>query len=500
MFNSKRNVTEEQSERHKRLLASILKEEGNKSCADCKTRNPTWASVNLGVFVCLTCSGIHRSLGVHISQVRSCNLDTWLPKQVEYCRVMGNVKGNRYWEARLPKDFRRPPSGNPNPDLAAFIRAKYMDRAFAATDVQQPPTIENYLDHPYAREDEPAASAPVPAPTAGSLAALRATPTKQHQSASSPALTMDLLGGFDELAGGSTPPPAAASALLAPPASTDPFGFGSFVSAPSAGSFAPQRTSLEWTDFHAAAPPASSSASQPSALPAAPGLTHQRSYSDGLPASHAAASVPGPQLSRLSNHSNAATLTPEEQRRQQQPQQHAGHADHHNHHNHHNHHHSAHAAAPHGGKPAASSDPFATVVTEDLLAGLTIHHIMESMHAPSASSTTPTAGGGTPAAAAAAADPFSFTSSATLGDHPLPAPGAGHKRHPSHVKRPSAEEVLRLFDAVPSSGAAVLASSTSDDPFGDFLSAEHVGQQNGGFKQGGLAGMNGLGVGSPNLL
>ncbi|EFJ51388.1 hypothetical protein VOLCADRAFT_57146, partial [Volvox carteri f. nagariensis] len=124
-FNSKRTVTDEQNERHKRLLANILREEGNKSCADCKTRNPTWASVNLGVFVCLTCSGIHRSLGVHISQVRSCNLDTWLPKQVEFCRIMGNVKGNRYWEARLPKDFRRPPSGNPNPELSAFIRAKY---------------------------------------------------------------------------------------------------------------------------------------------------------------------------------------------------------------------------------------------------------------------------------------------------------------------------------------------------------------------------------------
>ena len=113
-MNFKRDVSEEQSERQKKLLTLICKREENKNCADCRTRNPTWASVNLGVFVCLTCSGIHRSLGVHISQVRSCNLDTWLPRQVEFVRCMGNVKANAYWEARLPAAFHRPPGGQPN--------------------------------------------------------------------------------------------------------------------------------------------------------------------------------------------------------------------------------------------------------------------------------------------------------------------------------------------------------------------------------------------------
>ena len=43
---------------------------------------PRWASWNIGVFLCIRCAGIHRNLGVHISKVKSVNLDSWTPEQV----------------------------------------------------------------------------------------------------------------------------------------------------------------------------------------------------------------------------------------------------------------------------------------------------------------------------------------------------------------------------------------------------------------------------------
>ncbi len=63
---------------------------------------PDWASVNLGLFMCIRCSGIHRSLGTHISFVRSTVIDDWKQEQIDtMCRV-GNAKARAYWEARGP--------------------------------------------------------------------------------------------------------------------------------------------------------------------------------------------------------------------------------------------------------------------------------------------------------------------------------------------------------------------------------------------------------------
>lgn len=58
---------------------------GNDKCADCSSKKPKWASINLGIMLCIECSGIHRSLGVHISKVRSVTLDDWDAELQKVC-------------------------------------------------------------------------------------------------------------------------------------------------------------------------------------------------------------------------------------------------------------------------------------------------------------------------------------------------------------------------------------------------------------------------------
>ena len=88
-------------------LQKIIRQtdEENKRCADCNTPNPTWASINIGCFLCLECSGIHRNLGTHISKVRSTELDTWKPEWVANMKKWGNARVNAVWEAKLPRDY-----------------------------------------------------------------------------------------------------------------------------------------------------------------------------------------------------------------------------------------------------------------------------------------------------------------------------------------------------------------------------------------------------------
>lgn len=150
------NPAADRAEQNRATLKNLVKLEGNKTCSDCKRNkrtfyisytvlfcltavvDPRWASWNLGVFICIRCSGIHRGMGTHISKVKSVDLDTWTDEQLQSVLKWGNARANKYWEAKLA------PGHVPSEaKIENFIRTKYESKRWTMDGpIPDPSTLE----------------------------------------------------------------------------------------------------------------------------------------------------------------------------------------------------------------------------------------------------------------------------------------------------------------------------------------------------------------------
>uniref|UniRef100_A0A8C1RDV5 Arf-GAP with coiled-coil, ANK repeat and PH domain-containing protein n=1 Tax=Cyprinus carpio TaxID=7962 RepID=A0A8C1RDV5_CYPCA len=115
------------------ILQRVQSLPGNEICCDCGQADPRWASINLGILLCIECSGIHRSLGVHCSKVRSLTLDTWEPELMKLMCELGNTVINQIYEGACEEQGLKKPGPNSSRSVQekeAWIKAKYVERKF----------------------------------------------------------------------------------------------------------------------------------------------------------------------------------------------------------------------------------------------------------------------------------------------------------------------------------------------------------------------------------
>ncbi|XP_076123182.1 arf-GAP with dual PH domain-containing protein 1-like [Alosa pseudoharengus] len=125
------------SDKNRRLLMELLETDGNGNCVDCGVAEPKWASSTLGVFVCHSCSGLHRNIS-QISRVKSIFMDPWEAEEVKFIASAGNTAAVAKYEQKIPAFYYRPTNTDCMLLREQWIRAKYERKEFIFVDRQEP--------------------------------------------------------------------------------------------------------------------------------------------------------------------------------------------------------------------------------------------------------------------------------------------------------------------------------------------------------------------------
>lgn len=153
-------------------LKRLRKTSGNLLCADCGSHDNSWASVTHGVFICIVCSDVHRSVGTHITKMKGCTgTYLWGPDEVEKMLSVGNRKAEEIYG-----DNKVSAAAN-KAEKQRFVEDKYAKLAFAG----KPPK-----ESPVQLQTEPRKSTALPHPEQKPVRLVHVAATPLQTSVSNP--------------------------------------------------------------------------------------------------------------------------------------------------------------------------------------------------------------------------------------------------------------------------------------------------------------------------
>ncbi|KAH9598255.1 Arf GTPase activating protein [Trypanosoma melophagium] len=101
------NLHARKLERNREEVRKLSLKDGNRFCMDCGMRGPLYVVTNFRIFVCSTCAALHRSLQ---HKVKGISMTEFTDEEVMGLRIAGNDRATRIWLHNYKRN--RPPGGN----------------------------------------------------------------------------------------------------------------------------------------------------------------------------------------------------------------------------------------------------------------------------------------------------------------------------------------------------------------------------------------------------